>query len=68
MANKVKTLGGNLKYNAMDERFSDAALATSPNACHWTARQTAANALRAIVQVRTVFPDVIVGDIEAIPG
>jgi hypothetical protein len=68
MANKIKTLGGNLKYIAMDEPFSGAALATGPTACHWTARQTAANALRAIAQVRTVFPDVIVGDIEVIPA
>jgi hypothetical protein len=68
MANKIKTLGGNLKYITMDEPFSGGSLAIDPNACHWTPRQTAANALRAIAQVRTVFPDVIVGDIEPVPA
>jgi hypothetical protein len=67
MANKIKALGGNLKYIAMDEPFAGASLYNQPNACHWTPLQTAANALRAIAQVRTVFPDVIVGDIEPVP-
>jgi hypothetical protein len=68
MANKIKALGGNLKYIAMDEPFSGGSLAIGPTACNWTPRQTAANALRSIAQVRTVFPDVIVGDIEPIPA
>jgi hypothetical protein len=68
MAVKIQTLGGNLKYIAMDEPFSGGSLAIDPNACHWTPRQTAANALLAIAQVRTVFPDVIVGDIEPVPA
>jgi hypothetical protein len=68
MANKIKALGGNLKYITMDEPFSGGSLAIDPNACHWTPRQTAVNALRAIGQVRTVFPDVIVGDIEPAPA
>jgi hypothetical protein len=68
MASKIERLGGKLKYIAMDEPLAGAAFATDPNACHWTPQQTAANALRSIAQVRTVFPDVIVGDIEPIPA
>jgi hypothetical protein len=62
IANKVKALGGTLKYIAMDEPFVGAL------GCKWTPRQTAENALRSIARVRTVFPDVIVGDIEPIPS
>jgi hypothetical protein len=62
LANKVKALGGTLKYIAMDEPFVGAL------GCNWTPRQTAENALRSIARVRTVFPDVIVGDIEPVPA
>jgi hypothetical protein len=62
MANKIKALGGPLNYIAMDEPFAGAL------GCNWTPRQTAENALRSIARVRTVFPDVIVGDIEPIPA
>jgi hypothetical protein len=65
---RFKMPGGNLRYIAMDEPFSGASVAIEADACHWTPRQTAANALRAIAQVRTVFPDVIVGDIEPVPA
>jgi hypothetical protein len=34
--------------------------------CNWTPRQSAENALRSIARVRTVFPDVIVADIEPV--
>jgi hypothetical protein len=62
IANKIKALGGTLKYIAMDEPFAGAL------GCNWTPRQTAENALRSIARVRTVFPEVIVGDIEPIPA
>ena len=62
LANKVKALGGTLKYIAMDEPLVGAI------GCNWTTRQTAENARRSIARVRTVFPDVIVGDIEPIPA
>jgi hypothetical protein len=62
IANKIRALGGTLKYIAMDEPFVGAL------GCNWTPRQTAENALRSIAKVRTVFPDVIVGDIEPVPA
>jgi hypothetical protein len=62
LANKVKALGGTLKYIAMDEPLVGAL------GCNWTPRQAAENARRSIARVRTVFPDVIVGDIEPVPA
>jgi len=62
LANKIKSLGGTLKYIAMDEPFQHAS-----SACGWTPLQIATNAAANIAAVRTVFPDVIVGDIEVVP-
>jgi hypothetical protein len=67
MAQKIQRLGGNLKYIAMDEPFYYANIYTGQNACQWTPQQIAANAVQSIAQVRTVFPEVIVGDIEPTP-
>ena len=67
MATRIKQLGGNLQYIAMDEPFSHASLYSGPNACQWTPQQVAANALTQIALVKTVFPNVIVGDIEVVP-
>ena len=67
MATRIKQLGGNLQYIAMDEPFSHASLYSGPDACSWTPQQVAANALIQIALVKTVFPNVIVGDIEVVP-
>ncbi|MEZ5354863.1 MAG: hypothetical protein R2762_19690 [Bryobacteraceae bacterium] len=67
IANKIKSLGGNLRYIAMDEPFQHASLYSGPDACLWTPQQVAANALAQIAQVRAVFPEVLVGDIEVVP-
>ncbi|MEZ5404312.1 MAG: hypothetical protein R2729_31825 [Bryobacteraceae bacterium] len=67
IANKIHSLGGNLRFIAMDEPFQHASLYGGPGACHWTPQQVAANALAQIAQVRAVFPGVVVGDIEVVP-
>jgi uncharacterized protein (TIGR03437 family) len=66
-ATRIQQLGGNLQYIAMDEPFSHASLYSGPNACNWTPQQVAANALTQIALVKTVFPNVLVGDIEVVP-
>jgi uncharacterized protein (TIGR03437 family) len=67
VALRIQQLGGTLQYVAFDEPFfHGSALYTGPNACQWTTQQIAANALQSVVQIRTVFPDVIVGDIEPV--
>jgi uncharacterized protein (TIGR03437 family) len=68
-ATRILQLGGNLQYVAFDEPFyHGSTLYTGPNGCQWTPQQIAANAFQSLVQIRTVFPNVIAGDIEPVPG
>ncbi len=68
-ATRIQQLGGNLQYLAFDEPFyHGSTLYTGANGCNWTPQQIAANALLSVAQVRTVFPNVIVGDIEPVPA
>jgi hypothetical protein len=68
LVTRIQQLGGNLQYIAMDEPFSYGSLYSGNNACHWTASQIAANALQSIAVIRSVFPNVIVGDIDVVPN
>jgi uncharacterized protein (TIGR03437 family) len=68
VAQKVQTLGGTLQYVGMDEPFYYGNIYTGQNACNWTTQQIAASAVQSIAQIRTVFPNVIVGDIEPVPA
>jgi hypothetical protein len=69
VATRIQQLGGNLQYVAFDEPFfHGSTLYTGPNACQWTPQQIAENALQSAVQIRSVFPGAIVGDIEPVPG
>jgi hypothetical protein len=69
VAIRIQQLGGNLQYVAFDEPFyHGGVLYSGPNACQWSPEQIAANALQSVVQIRTVFPKVIVGDIEPLPA
>ena len=68
LAIRIQQLGGTLQYVAFDEPFfHGSTLYTGPRACQWSTQQIAANALQSVVQIRSVFPDVIVGDIEPVP-
>ena len=64
-ARRIKNLGGNLRYIAMDSplwfgRF----VSRSPRACH-SSMETLANDIAAKVNaIRQYFPDVVIGDIE----
>jgi len=66
-AQKIKRLGGNLQYIAMDEPEYYANIYKGKNACSWTPAQIAANAQQTVSRIRTVFPGVQVGDIEPVP-
>jgi hypothetical protein len=68
VATRIQQLGGTLQYVAFDEPFYHGGpLYTGPNACQWTTQQIVTSALQSVVQIRSVFPDVIVGDIEPLP-
>ena len=64
-AQKIKRLGGNLQYIAMDEPEYYANIFKKMPV--WPPAQIAANALKTVARIRTVFPNVQVGDIEPVP-
>lgn len=66
-AQRIQALGGSLQYIAFDEPYNGAAVYDGPGACHWTALQTAQNAIKNVAQIQSVFPDVVLGDIEPVP-
>jgi hypothetical protein len=67
-AQRIQRLGGTLEYVAFDEPFDNGSLYTGPNACRWSALQVAQNAAQNLAEIRSVFPDVVVGDIEVVPN
>jgi len=67
IAQKIQGLGGVLQYIALAEPMSGASLSSGTNSCQWTPQQVAQNAAAQVAQIRTVFPDVAVGDIEPVP-
>ncbi len=64
----ISSLGGTLQYIAFDEPEYYGGLYTGTNACNWTETQIAQNAAAQVAQIRNVFPDVIIGDIEPLPA
>jgi hypothetical protein len=66
-AQKIKRLGGDLKYVAMDEPEYYGSIYKGHDACSWTPAQVAANAVRNFAKIRSVFPNVLIGDIEPVP-
>ena len=67
-AQRIRDLGGVLQYIAFDEPYFFGAIADGPNVCHYTPDEVAANAKQSVDALRTVFPDLVVGDIEVVPA
>jgi IMP dehydrogenase/GMP reductase len=67
-AQRIHDLGGVLQYIAFDEPYFFGAIANGPNACHYTPDEVVANAKQSVDALRTVFPDLVVGDIEVVPA
>ena len=67
LAQKIRDLGGSLQYVAFDEPFEFGSVYAGPNACQWSAQQVAHDAAQHLAQIRSVFPDVVAGDIEVVP-
>jgi len=70
-AERVKNLGGRLVYVAMDEPLFYGRDFTSKDnriACHDSIAELARNAARNVAEIRQIFPDVQVGDIEPAEG
>lgn len=67
IASKVKADGGVLKYVAFDSPYYFGSIYNGASACHWSGQQIATNLLTNITALRSVFPGVIIGEIEATP-
>ena len=62
----MKRLGGSLAYVAMDEPLWFGRYATKKGACQWEIGKIASVVAGEVAQLRMVFPDVKIGDIEPI--
>jgi hypothetical protein len=65
-ASIISQHGGTIDRVDMDEPYYYGSIYAGPNACHWSMNQIAAQAAATIAQIRSVFPDLIVGDAEPI--
>jgi hypothetical protein len=63
-ARRIKALGGNLRFIALDEPFGFGSLYNGPNACHWSAMEVARQIVESTQSLRQIFPNLVVGDIE----
>jgi len=68
IARRILKAGGVIDLLAMDEPYYYGHFYDSPNACHWTDRQIALEIQKYIQAMRTVFPNVLVGDTEPLAG
>ena len=68
VAQRIQSLGGTLTYLAMLQPFQWGSLYPGTSACQWTAQQVATNALIEVNSAKTVFPNLLVGDIMAVPA
>jgi hypothetical protein len=66
VADKIKRLGGELKYIAMDEPLFYARYYNGARACHWSIDEIARSAASNVSQFRAVFPNVVIGQIEPV--
>ena len=63
-ARRIRALGGQVRFVAMDEPFHNSVYYQGPNACRWTPERTAREIDSWIRAFHTIFPDALVGDIE----
>jgi hypothetical protein len=66
IAIRIKTLGGTLSYVAMDGPLMGGHFYSGPRACHSSVEMIATEVAEKVKQMRTVFPDLKVGDIEPV--
>jgi hypothetical protein len=66
LANRVRHLGGDLAYVAMDEQLWFGKYGRSPRACHTPIPAIAREIADSALQLRRIFPNIKIGDIEPI--
>jgi hypothetical protein len=68
IANRIKNAGGTIHLIGMDEPYYYAHFYDGLNACNWSAEKIASEINQYIVEVRKIFPEVIIGDTEPLTG
>jgi hypothetical protein len=68
IANRIRAAGGRLDLIAMDEPWFYGHVYEGPRACRWPPERIAQGVVDFVAAIRTVHPDVIVGDTEAVTG
>jgi hypothetical protein len=63
---RIRRLGGELRYVAMDEPLWFGHTSNQPNACHSSIESIARNVAFRVSVIRKVFPEVAIGDIEPV--
>ena len=66
MARRIKAVGGDLRYIALDEPYFYGSRYQGPRACRWDAERVARGVAAFVKTVRGVFPRVAVGDTEPV--
>lgn len=64
IAHRIEQAGGTIEYLALDEPFAFGHLYDGPHACHWPAEKIAREVADYARSMKSVFPEVQVGDIE----
>lgn len=67
-AQRIKSAGGTLSLLAMDEPYYFARFYDGPQACHWSAEKIAREIDQFAQAMKAVFPDILIGDTEALTG
>ena len=65
---RIASLGGTVRYIALDEPLYFAVFDDGKNACHWTVEKTAREVARYVREVHAVYPSIVIGDIEPLAG
>lgn len=66
IANRIRAAGGRLDLIGMDEPWFYGHVYDGPRACRWPPERIAQGVVDFVAAIRTVHPDVIVGDTEAV--
>ncbi len=68
IARRIKNAGGVISLIAMDAPYFYGHFFEGPNACGWTDEKIGRDAGQFILAMRSVYPDLLAGDIEPITG
>jgi hypothetical protein len=65
---RIRAAGGTVRLVSFDEVYAFGHIYDGPNACRWPVERVASNVAEFVRELRTVEPDVLVGDVEPMWG